>query len=62
MTNKQIREAIAAAGLKQWEVAEAYGIHEGNFCRLLRHELTEDQRQQVMDAIEQAKAKREGKI
>lgn len=54
MTNTQIRAAIAAAGLKQWHVAERLGITESKFSRMLRHELTEEQRQQVLEAIEQA--------
>ncbi len=58
MANTQIREAIQKAGLKQWEVADAYGINEGNFCRLLRHELTDDRRQRVEAAIEKAKAEK----
>lgn len=61
MANEAIRDAIREAGLKQWEVADAYGLCEGNFCRLLRHELNEDQRQRVLFAIAQAKAKKEEK-
>ncbi len=59
MANEAIRNAIREAGLKQWEVAEAYGLCEGNFCRLLRHELTDERRQRVEAAIEKAKAGKE---
>ena len=55
MNNLSVRRQMAVAGLRQWEVAEAYGLSEGSFCRLLRHELTEDQRQRVVAAIEKAK-------
>ncbi len=60
MTNEAIRREINRAGLHQWMVAEAYGISEGGFCRLLRHELSEEEKQRVLDAIERAKAIREG--
>ena len=59
MANEAIRNAIRDAGLKQWEVADAYGLCEGNFCRLLRHELTDERRQRVEAAIEKAKAGKE---
>lgn len=59
MANEAIRNAIREAGLKQWEVADAYGLCEGNFCRLLRHELTDERRQRVEAAIEKAKAGKE---
>ncbi|CDQ20993.1 hypothetical protein [Halobacillus karajensis] len=55
MSNKDIRTAIRDAGLKHWQVAEAYGLHEGNFSRLLRKELPEDKKQEVFQAIEEAK-------
>ena len=59
MANEAIRNAIREAGLKQWEVADAYGLCEGNFYRLLRHELTDERRQRVEAAIEKAKAGKE---
>ena len=37
--NQDIREAISAADLKQWEAAELLGICEGTFSRWLRREL-----------------------
>lgn len=52
--NNDIRERIRASGLKQWQVADAYGLHESNFVRLLRHELSNEQRQRVEAAIQAA--------
>ena len=52
MENLNIRQKIKEAGLKQWEVAEAYGISEGNFSRLMRRELSPERRQRVLDVIE----------
>lgn len=38
-TNKLIREAIKASGLKQYGVAEKLGYQESKFSKLLRNEL-----------------------
>ena len=54
--NDDIREMMRSAGVRQWQVADAYGLHESNFVRLLRHELTTEQRQRVEAAIEQCKS------
>lgn len=40
--NKDIRDAVKQAGLYLWQVAEAYGINDSNFSRLLRKELDVD--------------------
>ena len=51
--NKDIKQAIKAAGLKQWQVADRCGVSEFTFVRWLRHELTEEQRERIMNAIAQ---------
>ncbi|MDJ0288207.1 MULTISPECIES: hypothetical protein [Bacillus] len=51
MKNREIKEAIQKAGLKQWEVAEKYGLHEGNFSRLLRRELPKEEKQKILKVI-----------
>ncbi len=55
MCNTDIRNTIKQSGLKQWQVAEAYGLSEGNFCRMLRRELSDDKKQRVYEAIEALK-------
>lgn len=59
MYNKKIRNIIKQSGIKQWEIAEEYGIHEGNFSRLLRKQLTEPQERRVLEAIEHLKSKKD---
>ena len=56
MNNKDIRQAIKEAGLRHWQVAECYGINEGNFSRLLRKELGQEKKEAVFSAIEEAKS------
>jgi predicted XRE-type DNA-binding protein len=51
--NQDIRLKINAAGIRQWQVADAYGIHEQNFSRLLRKELTPIVRERVLAIIKQ---------
>ena len=50
--NQEIRQAIKAAGLKQWQVAKACGVNEYTFIRWLRDELTEERRNAIFSAIE----------
>jgi len=53
--NTDIRNAILKANLKQWEVAEKYGLSESNFSRLLRRELSSDKKKKVIDIITKLK-------
>ena len=50
--NKEIRDRIRIAGLKQWQVAKACGVTESTFIRWLRDELTEERRQAIFAAID----------
>ena len=53
--NEDVRRAIGAAGVKQWEVAEALGILECNFSRKLRKELPREEKKVIIEVIEQLK-------
>lgn len=53
--NLDIRFAIRQAGLTQWLVAERLGISEATFTRRLRKELSDKEKQQIFDVIEQLK-------
>lgn len=53
--NKDIRNAIKEAKLKQWQVADMYGLSEGNFSRMLRKELSRKKKEEIFTAIEKAK-------
>lgn len=55
INNLEIRQKIEQRRLKYWEVADAMGIHAGSLSRMLRKELSEEQKQKVMDAIESIK-------
>ena len=49
--NKDIRSLAESKGVKMWQIAERYGLHESNFSRKLRHPLTESDRTKVISII-----------
>jgi hypothetical protein len=51
-SNIDIRNAIDEAGLYYWQVALRYGLNDGNFSRLLRKEVTIDQKEKILEIIE----------
>lgn len=53
--NKDIREAIEKAHLKHYEVANIFGISDGNFTRLLRFELSKEKKDKIFKIIEDLK-------
>ena len=54
-TNKDIRQALAARNLKQWQLAEVLGIREEALSKMLRYELPDDEKQKMLEAINQIK-------
>lgn len=52
--NKDIRRAIIRAGLYNYEVAEVMGVSETYFSRLLHSTLSDEKRQQIFKAIQEA--------
>ena len=52
MHNQEIREAAKAAGVKLWQVADAYGVNDGNFSRKLRKELPHEEQKRILRIID----------
>lgn len=52
MANESIKQTAKEAGIKLWQVADAYGVNDGNFSRKLRHELPEGEQQKIISIIE----------
>ena len=52
MQNKEIREAAKKMGVYLWQVAEAYGVNDGNFSRKLRKELPASEKEKIMGIID----------
>lgn len=51
MFNSDIRSEAKAAGLHLWQIAEGLGIHDSNFSRKLRHELSEREKARIRKII-----------
>lgn len=56
--NKDIREEIEKARLYHWEVAQEMGIMDTNFSRMMRTELSEAKKIEILKAIKRIKEKR----
>lgn len=52
--NRDIRIALQSKGMKQWELADMLGISEFTLTRWLRKELTEDKKELLLKAINEA--------
>lgn len=55
MKNQEIRDLISQNGLKYWQVANQYGISDGNFSRLLRYAVTDEVKEKIINAINKLK-------
>ena len=51
IANKDIKDAIVAAKIKFWQVAEHYGVVDSTFSRKLRHELPDCEKEKIHDII-----------
>jgi predicted XRE-type DNA-binding protein len=51
VANLDIRQAIKKADIKQWEVADLYGLSDGHFSRILRHELPQEKKAAILTII-----------
>lgn len=53
MTGTEIKNLIHSAGLKCWQVAELWGLNDGNFSRRLRKPFNDDEVARIRSIIEQ---------
>ena len=53
MSNKEIRDYARIKDVKLWKIAEKLNLCDSNFSRLLRHELTEDKKQEIRKIIDE---------
>ena len=52
MVNQEIRQRLAQAQVKQWQLAEAMSVSEFTLSRRLRHELPEEEQARILDIID----------
>ncbi|MEG2235205.1 MAG: hypothetical protein RR144_02020 [Clostridia bacterium] len=55
ITNKDIRNAMKESKVKYYQVADAIGIQDSNFSRLLRYELCDEYKQKIFKVIQEIK-------
>ena len=51
--NLDIRTKAKECGVYLWQIADAIGIQESRFCKLMRSELPLDEKQKILAAIEE---------
>ena len=52
MNNREIREALAKANMKYWQLAEKLGISDGSLSRKLRREMIGEEKERILSIIE----------
>lgn len=50
-TNQTIRRTAAGAGIRLWQIADKLGVTDSHFSRILRKELPEEKKTQIMQII-----------
>lgn len=51
MTGTEIKQLIRSAGLKCWQVAELWGVNDGNFSRRLRRPFNDEEVKRIKEII-----------
>ncbi|SEV81568.1 hypothetical protein [[Clostridium] fimetarium] len=53
MVNQEIRRMAKEKGVKLWCIAEKLNLSDGNFSRLLRHNLPDEKAKKIIKIIEE---------
>jgi transposase-like protein len=53
--NQDLKNLIRASNIRNWQIAEELGISENTFYRMLRKELSNSDKEQILKAIETVK-------
>lgn len=56
MNNETVREYAKISGVKLWQIAEALGMRDSNFSKLLRHQLSAEKEAEICALIDQLSA------
>lgn len=56
ISGAEIKQRILEAGLKLWQVADAFGCTDGNFSRKLRKDFSDADTEKVLNIIEELKS------
>lgn len=56
MLSSEIKEMLKNEKIPYWKIADALGVHENTIVRMLRHELSEENKERFEKAIAEIKA------
>lgn len=59
MKNLDIRNEIKNNGVYYWQIADGLGISDGNFSRILRHELPGEKKTEIRSIIKNIASERQ---
>ena len=59
MKNQEIREAAKKEGVNLWQIADELGIRDTAFSRVLRYELSEEKKAEILGIIAKLGKERE---
>lgn len=62
VNNKKLRDYAKNKGVKLWQIAERLNINDGNFSRKLRKELSEEEKQKIIEIINTVAKQKRGEI
>lgn len=58
MSNEQIKTLMRENKIYMWQVAKRLNVHETSFCKWFREQLSQEQVQRVLSAVEEIKLDR----
>lgn len=53
MNNQDIRTRAKEKNIRLWQIAYKLNLNDGNFSRLLRHQLTKEKREEIFRIIDE---------
>lgn len=59
MTGSEVKQLILSEGLRCWQVAELWGLNDGNFSRRLRKSFNEEEVKRVKSIIQKLSEQKE---
>lgn len=60
MKNADIREHLKKAGVKMWEVADKLGIYASRLSEMMRYEMPQEKKNEILSIIDQIAIEHKG--
>lgn len=59
MANEKIRRAARGAGVRLWQIADAWGVNDVTFCKKLRHQFSPEDERRALEIIDEIRREAE---